>query len=103
MSDTPAVQTERVDERTDVAGGDAAGGVAAVARVARTGLGSGLFAAVAGLVSLVRLRRALRDGSGDGATRNATMAVFWIGVAMTQWGRNRADRRSDAETVPGSN
>jgi hypothetical protein len=50
---------------------------------------SGLFAGVAALVSLGRVRRALREGSSERAIRQATMAVFWLGVAMTQWGLNR--------------
>lgn len=64
-----------------------------VFRYVRTGLNSGLFAGIAGVITLLRARRALREGSSDSATRQSTLAVFWIGVAMTQWGMNRSSHR----------
>lgn len=64
-----------------------------VFRYVRRGLNSGLFAGIAGAITLLRARRALRDESSDSATRQSTLAVFWIGVAMTQWGMNRSSQR----------
>lgn len=57
---------------------------------AKRGVASGAFAGVAGVVTLARVRRALRNGSADDAVRQATMAVFWIGVAMTLWWTHRS-------------
>lgn len=68
-------------------------------RYIRAGLNSGLFAGIAGAISLLRVRRALREGSSDSATRQSTLAVFWIGVAMTQWGMNRSSQRDASDVV----
>lgn len=60
----------------------------------RSGLHSGAIAGLLGVISLIRARRTLLSGSSDGATRQSLLAVFWIGVAMTQWGVNRSNRQA---------
>lgn len=71
-------------------------------RYLRSGLSSGLFAGVAGLVTIGRVRRTLREGSEERATKQGMLAVFWIGVAMTQWGVNRSDNRARQEMDQGT-
>jgi|AntDeeMinimDraft_4_1070355.scaffolds.fasta_scaffold00986_7 hypothetical protein len=67
---------------------------------ARRALHSGALAGFIGAITAVRARRTLLAGSTDDATRQSLLAVFWIGVAMTQWGLNRSSRQeSRAEAI----
>lgn len=67
---------------------------------ARSALHSGALAGLLGVITAVRARRTLLAGSTDDATRQSMLAVFWLGVAMTQWGINRSARQeSRAEAI----
>lgn len=87
-------QTEQRAEEKQGRSAGASGLLSSVSRYARTGARSGLVAGIAGLVTVGRVRRALREGSSERAIRQGMMAVFWVGVAMTQWGMNRSSGRT---------
>ncbi|SFS08749.1 hypothetical protein SAMN05216559_3503 [Halomicrobium zhouii] len=76
-------------------------GVSSTARAyARSALHSGALAGLLGVITAVRARRTLLAGATDDATRQSMLAVFWLGVAMTQWGLNRSARQeARAEAV----
>lgn len=91
-SETGQTRSDSLDRRRPATG--ATGGPSTAVDYVRSGLNSGAIAGVLGVLTIIRARRTLLAGSSDSAIRQAMLAVFWIGVAMTQWGMNRSNRRA---------